>query len=142
MLKANSKKAKENLKKYIEEDRDYIVSEYTLEELNGAELIDKIGYYSTIWAIFEAEKPAVGAYARMTTIERFEEWASGLALGGLFCYYYNRPAVDDLGDILEETEEERNRYTEEEATRLLTSLIFRTINEERTKEAKKNGVTA
>jgi hypothetical protein len=44
-------------------------------------------------------------------------------------YYYNRSAITDLGDILEETEDERNRYTESQAEKLLTKLIYRTIQE-------------
>lgn len=55
----------------------------------------------------------------------FEDWARGLALGGLFCYYYNRSAKDDLGEILEETEEEKSKYTEMEAEEMLTRLIYR-----------------
>ena len=59
------------------------------------------------------------------TFEVFRDWAQGLALGNLFCYYYNRSAVDDLGAILEETEEEKSRYSEQEAEEMLTRLIFR-----------------
>ena len=55
----------------------------------------------------------------------FEDWARGLALGNLFCYYYNRSAVDDLGEIMEETEEEKAKYTEQEAEETLTRLIYR-----------------
>ena len=55
----------------------------------------------------------------------FEDWARGLALGNLFCYYYNRSAKDDLGKILEESEEEKAKYTEQEAEELLTRLIYR-----------------
>lgn len=43
------------------------------------------------------------------------------------CYYYNRSAVDDLGAILEETEEEKARFTEQEAEQLLTDLIYREL---------------
>ena len=57
----------------------------------------------------------------------FEAWASGLALGGLFCYYYNRSAVDDVQKILNETDEEAQDYTEAEAERFLTRLIYMEI---------------
>lgn len=43
------------------------------------------------------------------------------------CYYYNRSAVDDLGAILEETAEEKARYSEAQAETLLTSLIYREL---------------
>jgi hypothetical protein len=55
----------------------------------------------------------------------FEAWASGLALGGLFCYYYNRSAVDDVQKILKETDEEAQDYTEAEAERFLTGYIYK-----------------
>lgn len=40
-------------------------------------------------------------------------------------YYNDRCAVDLLGDMLEETEEERNRYSEEQAEEMLSRMIFR-----------------
>lgn len=64
----------------------------------------------------------------------FEDWARGLALGGLFCYYYNRSAVDDLGAILEETEEEKAKYTEMQAEEMLTRLIYREMEDAHRKE--------
>ena len=60
----------------------------------------------------------------------FTEWASGLPSVLDTCYYYNRSAIKDLGDILEETEEERNKYTEAEAETLLTNLIYRELDRE------------
>lgn len=43
------------------------------------------------------------------------------------CYYYNRSAVADLGNILEETPAEMERYTESGAETLLTNLIYREL---------------
>lgn len=79
-----------------------------------------------IWEIFESETEYDMRQTNRTW-ERFCDWAQGLALGGLFCYYYNRSAVDDLGDILEETEEERNKFTEAQAEEKLTMLIYREL---------------
>lgn len=59
--------------------------------------------------------------------EVFTEWCSGLPSILDTCYFYNRSAVEDLGDILEETEEKRNKYTEEQAEKYLTYLIYREI---------------
>ena len=42
-------------------------------------------------------------------------------------YYYNRSAVDDLAGILEETDAEKARYNEQDAEKLLTSLIYREL---------------
>ena len=86
---------------------------------------------SFVLEIFRDEKGGSFEYLRrsrgFSDYEIFKDWAQGLALGGLFCYWYNRPAVDDLGAILEETEEEKARYTERQAEEMLTRLIYRTL---------------
>ena len=43
------------------------------------------------------------------------------------CYYYNRSAVVDLGKILDETPEEMSRFTESQAEKLLTDLIYKEL---------------
>jgi hypothetical protein len=63
----------------------------------------------------------------MSEGERFADWAAGLPSILDTCYYYNRSAVDDLGAILEETAEEKARYSEAQAETLLTSLIYREL---------------
>lgn len=57
----------------------------------------------------------------------FRDWCAGLP--GILdtCYYYNRSAVDDLGAILEETEQEKAQFTEQKAEQLLTDLIYREL---------------
>lgn len=136
MLKTNSKEVKTKIMAIIREDRDYIVTNYS-----GYEVVSKYEPLNTtlendnslcacIWDIFQAEKYYSNEYARTHFIgffELFEEWASGLALGGLFDYYYNVSAVEILGNILEQTETEREKYTEEEAEKLLTKLIYREV---------------
>lgn len=130
MLKTNTKKAKENIKKYIldiYEPEDYSnhnidTNKQTFEEV--AEVIKEI---------FKLEKlnneNARQYYYRKnySTYEVFKEWCQGLPSIIDTCYYYNRSAVKDLGDILEETEEERSRFTEAEAEEKLTYLIYREI---------------
>ncbi|MBP5412257.1 MAG: hypothetical protein J6Y47_03255, partial [Bacteroidales bacterium] len=59
--------------------------------------------------------------------ECFIAWLSGLPSIFDSCYYYNRSAKDDIGAILEETENEKNRYTEEQAADLLSRVIYREI---------------
>ena len=64
----------------------------------------------------------------------FADWCAGLPSVLDTLYFYNRSAVDDLGAILEETEQEKNRYTEQQAEQLLTSLIYRELQKgEKTK---------
>lgn len=57
----------------------------------------------------------------------FVNWCQGLPSVLDTCYYYNRSAVDDLGEILEQSEREKAKYTEQEAEQLLTHLIYREL---------------
>lgn len=125
MLKTNSRKARENLRAYIQNHFD--CSSYTDTE---PETFPQM--CAMIFKTFQAEKFYSMEYVkahRMTELQVFEEWCSGLPSILDTCYYYNRSAVDDLGDILEQTEQQRNKYSERAAEKLLTSLIYRTIKE-------------
>ena len=125
MLKSNSKKACNNIRNYIMEDFDYIsesanYSGVTLDEKNITSVI------AYAFGIFEEEKKyEIERNYGCASYAIFQDWAQGLALGGLFCYYYNRSAVDDLGAILEESESEKAKYSERQAEEMLTRLIYR-----------------
>lgn len=130
MLKTNSKKAVENVRAYIMQDVDYIAerSGYTIDTENT----DVVLAYA--WAIFKDEKKYdIERNYHNPNFGIFLDWARGLALGGLFCYYYNRSAVDDLGVILEETEEEKAKYTEQQAEEVLSRLIYREMEKAATR---------
>ena len=117
MLKTNSKKAKENLKNYILENFD--PSSYEVKTPTNYKEVCKM-----IYEIMESEK----YYAREATdYQTFKSWCQGLPSLLNTCYYYNREAKEDLKNILEETEEEANKYTEEQAEELLTQLLYREI---------------
>ncbi len=120
MLKTNSKKARENI-------RAYILENFTPENYTDNPPQEWPEIAAFILDTFKSEKPAIGSYARMTEQERFIDWAQGLASVLDTCYYYNRSAVDDLGAILEETDSEKARYTEQQAESLLTNLIYREL---------------
>lgn len=126
-LKTNSKKAMENLYNYIRDyAEDYLVTDYNI---TPAEISTKTGLYKAIYNIFKAEKNPAGEYYRRTPEGKvFEEWASGLALGGLFCFWYNRSAAKDLAGILEQTEAESSKYSQEASQELLTNLIYREVS--------------
>lgn len=114
MLKTNSKAAKQNLMNYIRENaEEYISDQYELPT-EGKQIL------ASIAEIYKQE------YREPMTQENFTKWAQGLPCGGLFDYYLHS-AVDDLGEILEETNYECNRYTENEAELLLTKLIYREV---------------
>ena len=125
MLRTNSKKAAENIRKYIMEDLEYLQER---AEYRGMELdennVDQVLAFA--WSIFKEEKSGeINRYRFINEYQVFKDWASGLALGNLFCYYYNRSAVEDLGNILEESAAEKAKYKEEDAEELLTRLIYR-----------------
>ena len=128
MLRTNSKKAAENIRKYIMEDFEYLQerAEYRGMELdkNNADQV-----LALAWSIFKEEKSGeINRYRFINEYQVFKDWAAGLALGNLFCYYYNRSAVEDLGNILEESAAEKAKYKEEDAEELLTRLIYREMN--------------
>jgi hypothetical protein len=125
MLRTNSKKAAENIRKYIMEDLEYLQER---AEYRGMELdennVDQV--LALAWSIFKEEKSGeINRYRFINEYQVFKDWASGLALGDLFCYYYNRSAVEDLGNILEESAAEKAKYKEADAEELLTRLIYR-----------------
>ena len=123
MLKTNTNKARENTLRYILEDGDYIEERASYD---GIELQTPAEYCAVILEAFKSEYGHEinrrGEYAA------FKGWAQGLAMGGLFLYYYNKPARDIVAGILEETPEEAARYTEEQAEELLTRMIFNTVS--------------
>lgn len=120
MLKTNSKKARKAIRDYIRSNAaDYLRDNYGIDANTDAEIS------RATLDIFWAEKAGEVRRYR-STLELFESWAQGLAMGQLFAYYVH-PAAPILGDILEETEEERNRYSEQAAENLLTKLIYREL---------------
>lgn len=118
-LRTNSKKARENVRTYILNHIDlgsYNIVINTKDFAQAAHgIID----------IFREEKS--GYLTNYNDFPIFLDWTQGLPTALDCCYWYNRSAVDDLGAILEETEAEKAKYTEEEAGLLLTKLIYREL---------------
>lgn len=123
MLKTNSKQAAENI-------RAYIVDGFTPEGYTDTPPQEFPEIAAFILATFRSEKywclQDVRYYHGCEALA-FRDWCAGLAGVLDTCYYYNRSAVDDLGAILEETAEEKARYTEQQAEQLLTDLIYREL---------------
>lgn len=134
MLRTNSKKAIENIKAYIVkgfdgtnyEPRFNYIEEAIEDNEHGANIDIFSLVANAIYSTFVNEY--LNEYnRRRNEQEVFIEWCACLPSIIDTCYYYNRSAVEDLGDILEQTEEERNRYTEEQAEKILSRLIYREI---------------
>ena len=75
----------------------------------------------------KAYSPEYQSRKGYTNEQVFIDWCQGLPSILDTCYYYNRSAVADLGDILQQSERERAQYTEEQAERLLTHLIYQEL---------------
>lgn len=116
MIRTNSKKARENI-------REYIRNNYDGESYNFPETTDFKTIAANILDVFREEKPRNKGNEQ----EIFIEYCAGLPTILDTCYYYNRSAVDDLGEILEETDEEKAKYSEQDAEKLLTYLIYREL---------------
>ena len=115
-------------KKAIGNIRAYIMGNFTPENYTNNPPKDFPEVAAFILAVFRKEKLSDFRYRDCNAFAAFTDWCSGLPSVLDTCYYYNRSAVDDLGRILEETAEEKARFTEEEAERRLTWLIYRELS--------------
>ena len=121
MLKTNSKQARENIKKYIMDG--FTPENYELENPGNFEDTAKIIYH-----IFKEEKANDPYYKHYPEQDVFANWAAGLPSILDTCYYYNRSAIDDIAAILQQTEAEKAKYTDErKAEKFLSALIYREI---------------
>ena len=123
MLKTNSKKAIENIKNYIVNNFDFCnYEDGATQEPKTFEDIAKF-----IYKCFIEEKRYNNDNYKYSEQATFFDWCSGLPSIIDTCYFYNRSAVDDLAIILEETDAEKQKYSESDAEKLLTNLIYREI---------------
>ena len=123
MLKINSKKARENV-------RNYIMKNFTPENYTNKKITEWGEISAFILDCFRSEKyhlPEVFRYYHGNERAAFADWCAGLPSVIDTCYFYNRSAVADLGEILEQTAEQREKYAESDAEQLLTYLIYREL---------------
>lgn len=127
MLKTNSKKARENIK-------NYIVENFSAENYTDTPPTDWHGIAEFIYNTFRQEKyNCLQDYQYYNRNEHFAffDWCAGLPSVLDTCYFYNRSAIRDLADILEQTiKDSLKKYTEDQAERQLTALIYYTIKKE------------
>ena len=124
MLKTTCKKALDNIRAYILENTDVTGYDKYTEPKTFAEAA------LIIWDEFQTAKQYELCRPCTNVQECFTSWCAGLPSILDTCYYYNRSAVQDLAKLLDETEAETSRFTETEAERQLTWLIFREISKE------------
>lgn len=130
MLKTNTKKATANLQQYIVDNFDG--SNYT-----DTPPEDWHSIATFILNTFRSEKysmPEDYRYYNNSELAAFVDWCAGLPSVLDTCYFYNRSAVDDLGAILEESDEEKSKHSESDAEQCLTRLIYRVLKMEEIKK--------
>ena len=126
-LKTNSKQARENLKKWI-------IDNFNFEEyLNntGKELEKDFSKVSSaIIDTFNSEKYYSNSYAIAHGIapsKMFYDWMSGLPTMLSSDDIFLKSAIDTLGDILEQTPQEKAKYKESDAEVTMCNLIYREL---------------
>lgn len=122
-MKTTTREARENIRRYIMEHFRPEGYDFT-----GPATFENVAAF--ILATQEEEKFYTSEYARahnMTLEEVFIGWCQGLPSVLDTCYCYNRSAVDDLGDILNQSKREREKFTEEDAEKQLSHLIYREL---------------
>lgn len=124
MLRTTCKKVLDNIRAYILNNTD--VTGY--DKYEQPETFEQAALI--IYDEFTTAKQYELARPRTNIQECFIDWCAGLPSIIDTCYYYNRSAVDDLGKLLEETEQEKAKYSETQAERMLSALIYREIMKE------------
>ena len=123
-MRTNCKKAKENIKKYIVdnyEPNNYTPSDYGLKPSTDFKVVAQ--------SVYDTFVDEFIAHQRETANPKtFGEWCRGLPTILDTPHIYGGSAVEILGDILEQSEYERNKYTEEQAEGLLNWLMYREIS--------------
>ena len=122
-IRSNSKTARAGVVNYIRQYTEDDLQEAGLQGCTDAEMLQYIRDCFTREACYANNLRR----CRWNMFQVFKDWAGGLPLGQLFVYMLRRSAVDDLGAILQETDAEKAKYTEDQAEEMLTRLIFRAV---------------
>lgn len=118
MLKTNSKKAKQNIKKYIIDTyNDYVLTNETGDA--AAETI------SDAAAVIFADCKRVLNIKHNNYVSQADFTRYAAMLPGYVETFYN--AWNDLKTILEETDAEAARYTNADAEKVLTAIVYREL---------------
>lgn len=129
MLKTNSKKAMENIKKEIMDSYETAAEYFTFEGREAKTNFNEI--CADILEAFRVEKLENNCYyitGRASKSELFMDWMQGLPTAfPVADDIFLKSAIDFLGDVLEETEEEKARYTEDKAEKLACNLLYREL---------------
>lgn len=137
MLRTNSKKFRANLMQYINDYMESVFDDRGITAKSDSETCKNI--YTIFMDEFGNNEIKRFKLSRKywNIYNIFEDYSRGLPLNGLFCYWYNRMALDDIASLKEMTEEEKARYqkrhNEDECGKILTSYIFNEIMKQKNK---------
>lgn len=129
MRRSTTKEVKEIIKKYIVEHFEAVKDDYN-EDVASVDTSNYSAVCDAILSNFKTEKLVNDNRYKAGRISRqdiFVEWCSGLCHILNTSYYYSSSAVDLLGSWLEQTESEKNKYTETEAEYRISSLLYREL---------------
>ena len=141
MLRTNEKKVNEKVKDYIisnfknlqQEDPTYKYDYFhTLASVNADNYIEVCNAINCIFFCEMLEHNNRWNAGRLSREDAFIDWCQGLP-AALNCDYYLHSAVDLLGEWLEETEEEKKKYSERQAETRITQILYRELNRNATR---------
>ena len=125
-LKTNSKAVSGKIKKWLIEggfNPDYF------EDCNPGEKVPETAEEMAVAILAECDRVTSGDYytRNYSPFGRFENWCQGLP--GILNTeeWFLHSAVDFVGDLLEETEEEKARFSEMDAEKMATRLVYNVI---------------
>ena len=125
-LKTNSKAVSEKIRKWLL-DGGFGVDYF--EDCNPDKKVPETVEEMAVSILAECDRVTSGDYftRNYSAFGRFEHWAQGLP--GILNTetWYLGNAVDFVGDLLEETEEEKARFSEMEAEKMATRLVYNVI---------------
>ena len=126
-LRTNSKQARENIRKFIVENFNYeqflddtgenLEHDFEVVKRVILDTFNKAKYYSDSYAVSRGIRPAVV----------FHDWVTGLPLYFIADDIVLGNANETLGAILNQTESEREKFSEMDSMNLLIDLIYREL---------------
>lgn len=129
MLKTNSKEVMNRIKKVIMDSYEAAEEYYTFD--GGAMKTEYNEICKDILNMFYIEKLHLDnryKAGRISKADLFMDWMQGLPTAfPVADDIFLHSAVDFLGDLLDETEAEKQRFTEEEAEKKAVYLMYREL---------------
>lgn len=124
MLKSNSREVRQKIREYITSWFHYC----DFENYNKVELVDFSDIATVILSDFKRVTDNDYYTKTMTCQERFIDWLSGLPSMIDTDYLLGTDAARNLlASWLEESETEKNRFSETDAERMIGKLLFREL---------------